>query len=94
VIVGTRRAYAIVADQGFVASLVEVDLATRTVVDVLATSPFSLSDIELSEGGLLCLADRDPFEPGVRCWDIADNREVTDQPVYPGLSPFNVAFTR
>jgi hypothetical protein len=94
VIVGTRRAYALVAAEGFIASLVEVDLATRTVVDVLATSEFSLSDIELSEAGLLCLADRDPFEPGVRCWDISDNRELTEGPVYPGLSPFNLTFTR
>ena len=92
VIVGTARAYAVVAGEGFVASLVEVDLAARTVVDVLATSEFSFSDIELSESGLLCLADRDPFEPGVRCWDIADNRELTSEPVYPGLMPFNLFF--
>lgn len=92
VIVGSRRAYAIVAGEGFIASLVEVDLEAARVVDVLATSEFSFSDIELDESGLLCLADRDPFDPGVRCWDIAANRELTQAPVYPGLSPFNLAF--
>jgi len=94
VLVGTERAYALVADARFEVSLVEVDLGTRQVVATLASSEFLISDIELDESGTLCMADRDPLRPGLRCFDIADNSELTDEPVYPGLTPFNLVFLR
>jgi len=92
VVVGSARAYAIVADARFVASIVEVDLGAGTVVDTLMTSPFQLSDMEVTEDGILCVADRHPFDPGLRCFDIASNSELTSAPIYPGLSPFNLVF--
>ena len=94
VIVGSKRAYAIVSDQRFVASLVELDLTTRSVVDTLIQSDYSISDIELDESGVLCAADRNPLAPGLRCFDIANNVELTEEPVFSGLMPFNVVFRR
>jgi hypothetical protein len=94
VIVGSKRAYAIVSDRRFVASLVEVDLTTRSVVDTLIQSEYSISDIELDESGILCAADRNPLAPGLRCFDIASNLELTEGPVFGGLTPFNVIFRR
>jgi hypothetical protein len=92
VLVGRDRAYALVASTGFRISLVELDLPARRVTATLASSDFFFSDIELNEDGTLCVADRDPFAPGLRCFSVADNREVTPEPVNPGLSPFNFVF--
>jgi hypothetical protein len=92
VLVGRDRAYALVGGTDFRISLVELDLAARRVTDTLAASDYFFSDIELGEDGTLCVADRDPFAPGLRCFSVADNREVTPEPVNPGLSPFNFTF--
>ncbi len=92
VMVGADRGYAIVAGEDFVASLVEFDVVTRTVVDTLATSELLLSDIEMTETGILCLADRDIRLPGLRCFDISDNSELTAEPLNPGLGPFTFTF--
>jgi len=89
---GSRRAYAIVAADSFVASLVELDFDQRTVVSLLTTSPQQLSDIEITESGQLWLSDRDCLDPGLRVFSISDNRELTTQPIYPGLTPFNLLF--
>ena len=75
-------------------SLVELDLTTRSVVDTLIQSDYSISDIELDESGVLCAADRNPLAPGLRCFDIANNVELTEEPVFSGLMPFNVVFRR
>ncbi len=92
VLVGSSRAYAIVAGDDFENSLVEVDLGQGTIVDTLARSDYLFSDIELTEDGRLWLADRDCSDPGLRVFSIADNSETTAEPVYPGLSPFSLAF--
>lgn len=89
---GDRRAYAIVAADDFVASLVELDLDQRTVVSLLTASPQQLSDIEITETGQLWLSDRDCIDPGLRVFSISDNRELTNRPIYPGLTPFNLLF--
>ncbi len=92
VLLGRDRAYALVAGPDFVVSLVELDLAIGRVTDTLATSEFLFSDIEMTEDGTLCVADRDPFDPGMRCFAVADNHELTAAPINPGLSPFNFTF--
>ncbi|MFP6626171.1 MAG: hypothetical protein VCA74_03810 [Deltaproteobacteria bacterium] len=92
VVVGSSRIYALVATDGFSVSLVEADLATGSVTDVLATSDLLMSDIELTQNGRLWLADRNCLNPGLRVFTIGDNRELTDQPLYPGLTPFTLTF--
>jgi DNA-binding beta-propeller fold protein YncE len=92
VIVGTSRAYALVAGENFRVSLVEIDLDKGTPVSVLATSDELLSDIEITESGELWLADRNCFRPGVRVFSIADNRETTTEPLGLALAPFTLVF--
>jgi hypothetical protein len=94
VLVGSRRGYAIVAGENFVASLVEFDLLTKTVSPALTTSPQLLADIEVTESGLLWLADRHCSNPGFRVFDLRNNAETTSRPIYPGLTPFNFTFAR
>jgi len=94
VIVGSGRAYAIVATADFHVQLVEIDLATKKRGAVLAENDSQMSDIELSENGELWLADRNCRNPGVRIFSIADNRELTDEPINPGLGPFSLEFLR
>ena len=92
VLVGTARAYALVAGKSFAVSVVELDLQRRAPVAVLASSDQLLSDIEMSETGELWLADRNCFNPGLRVFSIADNRELTETPISAVLGPFNLAF--
>jgi hypothetical protein len=94
VVAGNARAFAIVADKNFVASLVDVDLTSGNVRHVLTTSEFDLADVEMTEDGRLWLADRNCFDPGIRVFEIGGDTEITDSPIYPGLSPFNVVFGR
>jgi hypothetical protein len=94
VLVGSRRGYATVAGENFVASVVEFDLLTKTVSPALTTSSQLLADIEVTESGLLWLADRHCSDPGLRVFDLGDNAEITSQPIYPGLTPFNFTFSR
>jgi hypothetical protein len=91
---GSGRAYAIVATADFHVQLVEIDLATKKRGAVLAENDSQMSDIELSENGELWLADRNCRNPGVRIFSIADNRELTDEPINPGLGPFSLEFLR
>lgn len=93
VVAGSRRIFAIVADGDFHASVVEFDTVKRTVVSTLATSEQLLSDIELRQRGHVWLADRKCNDPGARVFAIAAMRgasELTDAPIFPGLTPFNV----
>jgi len=92
VVAGGSKAYAIVASEGFANSLVEVNLEQATISEPLATSDYLFSDIELTENGRLWLADRNCFDPGLRVFSSADNAEITTAPLYPGLTPFTLAF--
>jgi hypothetical protein len=93
-VVGSARAYAIVAGEKFHVSVVEIDLQRRERVAVLADSDGLMSDIELTETGELWLADRNCFDPGARVFSIADDRELTEAPINPGLGPFNFELVR
>lgn len=92
VLVGSSRAYAVVAGGDFANSLVEIDLNKGEVSATLATSDYLFSDIEMTESGRLWLADRDCSDPGLRVFSLADNGETTTAPLYPGLSPFSLTF--
>jgi len=92
--VGSNRGYAIVAAENFEASVVEIDLDSGVRGEPLITSPLLLSDVEVTENGRLWVADRDCFDPGLRVFDVSDHREVTAEPIYPGLTPFTFDFVR
>jgi len=93
-VVGTARAYALVAGSGFRVSLVELDLERREPVAVLASSEELFSDIEITEAGDLWLADRNCSDPGVRVFSIANNSEKTAKPLRLQLAPFTLTFVR
>jgi len=94
VVIGTSRAYALVAGEGFRVSLVELDLEKGEPVSVLASSEELFSDIEVTEGGELWLADRNCSHPGLRVFSIADNRETTAETLGLALAPFTLTFAR
>lgn len=92
VIVGSRRAFAIVADDSFMASVVDVDLETGNVSAPLLSSAQNVSDIELTADGNLWVVDRDCFDPGLRVFSIGSGEEKTSEPIYPGLTPLSIDF--
>lgn len=92
VIVGSRRAFAIVADESFVASVVDVELETGQVSAPLLSSAQNVSDIELTADGKLWVVDRDCFDPGLRVFSIGSGEELTSEPVYSGLTPLSLDF--
>jgi hypothetical protein len=94
VVVGSARAYAIVATEDFAVQLVEVDLANRRRGAVLAENDSQMSDVEMTEGGELWLADRNCFDPGLRVFSVADNAELTTAPIDTVLAPFSLEFLR
>ncbi len=87
---GSGRVLAIVTDAAFAASVVDVDLATRSVTRVLMHSDTLIADVELSERGELWVSDRNCSRPGLRAFSIADGSELTSDPIYPGLTPFSL----
>jgi len=104
VIVGTARAFAIVADTE-TNSVVELDLVQGKIREVLLTSTALISDIEMTELGELWVAYRGealadpPDPPGLRIFRVS-NRAATDEveltsnttPISLGQSPFTLAF--
>jgi hypothetical protein len=91
-VVGSGRAYAVVVTDAVHVQLVEIDLERPARGAVLAQNDTQMSDVELTERGELWLADRDCFNPGVRIFSAADNRELTTEPINPGLGPFSLGF--
>jgi hypothetical protein len=102
VIVGSRRAFAIVADDES-NSVVELAIgpkqADRRIEQVLLSSPFLITDIEMTEKGELWVAYRgetrlDPA--GIRIFDVSttkgENEEATDGAIVLGQAPFTLAF--
>ncbi|HXC52077.1 MAG TPA: hypothetical protein VN634_14420 [Candidatus Limnocylindrales bacterium] len=97
VIVGTGRAFAIIADQES-NSVVEIDLVQRKIKKVLLSSQALISDIEMTETGELWVAYRgeDNDDPsGIRIFRVAggsDISEITARPISLGQAPFTLAF--
>jgi hypothetical protein len=92
VIVGSSRAFAIVADESFVARVVDVNLETGQLSAPLLSSSQNVSDIELTADGKLWVVDRNCFDPGLRVFAIGSGDEITAEPIYPGLTPFTIDF--
>ena len=91
---GSDRGYAIVADGTFVAHVVAIDLEAGLVGEPLLTSSQNVSDLEVSEDGRLWVVDRNCFDPGLRVFAVGTGVELTTEPIYPGLTPFNIDFAR
>ncbi len=87
---GDGRVFAVVADASFVASVVDVDLRSHSVSRVLMKSDTLISDVELSQSGRLWVSDRNCLQPGLRVFSVATGAELTSEPIYPGLTPFNL----
>lgn len=94
VMLGSERGYAIVADESFVARVVEIDLQSGVIGAPLVTSSQNLSDVEATADGKLWVVDRDCFDPGLRVFAVGTHTELTTEPIYPGLTPFNIDFAR
>ncbi len=99
VIVGTRRAFAIVADEES-NSVVDLDIGTnpanRKIRQVLLSSTALITDIEMTELGELWVAYRgetkqDP--PGIRIFDVTDDSEPGPA-ITLGQAPFTLAFVQ
>jgi hypothetical protein len=93
VVVGTQRVFAIIADD-VSNSVVDIDLASRSVRKVLVDSIALITDIEMTERGELWVAYRgetsgDP--PGLRIFRVTDDKELTAKPVHLGQAPFTLA---
>lgn len=98
VIVGRRRAFAIVADK-LSNSVVELDIGPapgdRAIRKVLLSSTALITDIEMTETGELWVAYRgETFQdpPGLRVFDVAIGTEITEEPIVLGQAPFTLAF--
>lgn len=95
VIVGTRRAFAIVFDASS-NSLVEIDLKDRSVKKTLLSSADAMiTDLEMTDSGELWVAYRgesknDP--DGIRIFRASDGSELTTAPLDLGQAPFTLAF--
>ncbi len=87
---GSGRILAAVADKDFTVSVIDFDLSQAAPARTLISSRFLISDIELTENGELWISDRDCSRPGLRSFSIADGSEQGGDPIYPGLTPFNL----
>jgi len=103
VIVGTSRAFAIIADKtsNSVVDLdISIDPAKRGIRQVLLSSTNLITDIEMTERGELWIAYRDESgngPSGIRIFRIAGDRqtqnsELTTTPISLGQAPFTLAF--
>jgi hypothetical protein len=87
------RRIAVVADEDFFATVIEIDLITGRKIGAIMASEQEISDIELTQDGALWIADRNCFDPGIRVFQLGavqSASEVTTKPIYPGLSPFTI----
>lgn len=103
VIVGTDRAFAIIADDKS-NSVVDVQLSTRSIRKVLLSSTALITDIEMTELGELWVAYRGESKSdraGIRIFSVmgddpelttTDDAQPTPKPIALGQAPFTLAF--
>ncbi len=93
-IVSPDKGFVIISDLAFNTVLLAFNPQTGVNLGtVFAPGGFYLNDIERSPGGILFLADRTPTLPGIRCYDIVTNLELTAGPVDVGLPPADICFS-
>ncbi|MFT4569485.1 MAG: hypothetical protein ACI8TX_002563 [Hyphomicrobiaceae bacterium] len=96
-VVGSSRAYGIVAGADSRSRVVEIDLKQGRVSAELLSSAEAITDIELTEAGELWVSFRENSKPvtaGLRVFNIANNVELTKDPIFPGALPFTLSFGR
>lgn len=92
-IASATRGFAIVGDASFNTACRPYDRATGVVgAAVYATAGFHLADAEVSDAGVLWLADRTPANPGLRLFDATTLAPLTAGPVSTGLPPQDIEF--
>ncbi len=92
VLVSDELGYATIGLLDFTNSVVAFDPSTGVVTRVLLEGVEFISDLELNDRGELFVLDRTLARPGVRIFRAEDGMELTAEPIYPGLSPFEVVF--
>ncbi|MEE9271154.1 MAG: T9SS type A sorting domain-containing protein [Candidatus Krumholzibacteria bacterium] len=93
-IVSLDKGFAIITDASFNTLLIAFNPQTgANLGTIYAPGAFVLNDIERSPGGVLFLADRTATLPGIRCYDVVTNVELTTNPIDVGLPPFDICFS-
>lgn len=83
----------VAGESGSKTQLVTFNPKKGTVGDTLVASEgYDLASMELLDGGLLWVADRNMTNPGVRIFDVATLEEVTPSPINVGLPPSRICF--
>ncbi len=87
--VGDTEGYAIVMTEDWAASqVVRFNLRDRSAKTIHAPgNGFVHADVRV-HGGRLYICDRSMRSPGVRVFDTATDREITEEPIDTGLPPF------
>jgi len=92
VLLSPTKGYAVVEDDSLHNILLAFDPQTRRVTRRLFVSQQYLPEIDLAPDQTLWLADRALPNPGIRIFDVTDDRELTPTPIDVGLPPFAMAF--
>lgn len=89
----STRGFAVIGDASFNTICRPYDRASGVAAaPVFATAGFHIADAEVSEGGVLWLADRTPANPGVRLFNAVTLAPLTAGPVSTGLPPQDIEF--
>src|SRR3989442_9355437 len=92
VLVSPTKGYAIVIDEQLRNILLAFDPSERVVTRRLLTRTQYLPDIALAPDGILWVADDGLPAPGIRLFDLRDDRELTRAAIDVGLPPFSIGF--
>ncbi|MBN1164501.1 MAG: hypothetical protein JXB45_07975, partial [Candidatus Krumholzibacteriota bacterium] len=88
------RGYAVITNASFHTQLISFDPSTGLKLGTLySPGAYVLYDIEISPAGELFLCDQTPTDPGVRIYDTGTDLEITTDPIYTGLPPFDICFS-
>lgn len=91
VIVDANLGYVLYSDATFATKVNQFDPSTGTLgASVVQTTGFELSDLELTDEGVLYVGDRRAAAPGIRAYDAATGVELTTGAVSVGLPPFDI----
>lgn len=93
-IVSPDKGFAIVySSTTYFTDLIAFNPATGVkTATVYAPGDYVLQDIDRAPSGELYLTDRTILNPGVRCFDVATNAQITTNPISTGLPPADLTF--
>jgi hypothetical protein len=91
-LVSDSLGYAVISLPNFDNSLVRFDPSRGTLIDTVLSGGVLISDIELNDRGELWAADRTATRHGLRIFRAGDGIELTAEPLYLVLPPFDILF--